>query len=153
MEGLVLPKQHVLEIGVGSGFTANYLRSRGVQVTTLDIDHEKEPDSFLKFHEKVDKPITTDYVNMFEALTPEERALQVSVMGDTLKHLGYDLDDEPRDVGLWERERYVEEERVGALLSHGAVEYRKWSTDRRVGRKERGIWNAKDRAEYQTRDT
>jgi 2-polyprenyl-3-methyl-5-hydroxy-6-metoxy-1,4-benzoquinol methylase len=34
----------VLEIGVGSGFTANYLRSKGVNVKTLDIDREKEPD-------------------------------------------------------------------------------------------------------------
>ena len=35
---------HVLEIGVGSGFTANYLRSKGVHVKTLDIDREKKPD-------------------------------------------------------------------------------------------------------------
>lgn len=34
----------VLEIGVGSGFTANYLRSKGLNVKTLDIDREKEPD-------------------------------------------------------------------------------------------------------------
>ena len=35
---------HVLEIGVGSGFTANYLRSKGVKVKTLDIDSKKKPD-------------------------------------------------------------------------------------------------------------
>lgn len=34
----------VLEIGVGSGFTANYLRSKCLNVQTLDIDREKEPD-------------------------------------------------------------------------------------------------------------
>jgi len=34
----------VLEIGLGTGFTANYLRGRGVRVTTLDIDAEKKPD-------------------------------------------------------------------------------------------------------------
>ena len=44
MEGLVRPGDRVLEIGVGSGFTANYLRSRGVSVTTLDIDERKKPD-------------------------------------------------------------------------------------------------------------
>lgn len=33
-----------LEIGVGSGFTANYCRSKGANVTTLDIDLEKKPD-------------------------------------------------------------------------------------------------------------
>ena len=35
---------HVLEIGVGSGFTVNYLRSKGVKVKTLDIDSKKKPD-------------------------------------------------------------------------------------------------------------
>jgi SAM-dependent methyltransferase len=44
MEKLVLPGQHVLEIGVGTGFTANYFRSKGVEVTTMDIDAEKKPD-------------------------------------------------------------------------------------------------------------
>jgi 2-polyprenyl-3-methyl-5-hydroxy-6-metoxy-1,4-benzoquinol methylase len=34
----------VLEIGVGSGFTSNYLRSKGVKVKTLDIDSKKKPD-------------------------------------------------------------------------------------------------------------
>ncbi|MCK5739058.1 class I SAM-dependent methyltransferase [bacterium] len=44
MQKLIKPGQHVLEIGVGSGFTANYLRSKGILVTTLDIDEEKQPD-------------------------------------------------------------------------------------------------------------
>ena len=44
MENLVLPGHTVLEIGVGSGFTANYLRSKNVSVTTLDIDEDKAPD-------------------------------------------------------------------------------------------------------------
>jgi len=44
MEGRVQPGQSVLEIGVGSGFTANYLRSKGINVTTLDIDADKRPD-------------------------------------------------------------------------------------------------------------
>ncbi len=35
---------NVLEIGVGSGFTASYLRSKGFNVTTLDIDKSKKPD-------------------------------------------------------------------------------------------------------------
>jgi 2-polyprenyl-3-methyl-5-hydroxy-6-metoxy-1,4-benzoquinol methylase len=34
----------ILEIGVGSGFTANYLRTKGFLVTTVDIDAEKKPD-------------------------------------------------------------------------------------------------------------
>ena len=44
MSGLLGPGDEVLEIGVGTGFTANYLRSRGVAVRTLDIDAEKAPD-------------------------------------------------------------------------------------------------------------
>jgi SAM-dependent methyltransferase len=44
MEGLVVPNQHVLELGIGTGFTANYLRSKGVRITTVDIDPDKKPD-------------------------------------------------------------------------------------------------------------
>ncbi len=41
---LATGRKHLLEIGVGSGFTANYLRSKGHTVTTLDIDATKNPD-------------------------------------------------------------------------------------------------------------
>ncbi len=34
----------ILEIGPGSGFLSNYLRSKGFHVTTLDIDEQKSPD-------------------------------------------------------------------------------------------------------------
>lgn len=44
MEGEVRRGDEVLEIGVGSGFAANYLESQGVSVTTLDIDADKNPD-------------------------------------------------------------------------------------------------------------
>ena len=44
MRELVARGDRVLEIGVGTGFTANYLRSKGVHVTTLDIDADKQPD-------------------------------------------------------------------------------------------------------------
>jgi hypothetical protein len=44
MEGLMHPSDTVLEIGPGTGFTANYLRSKGVVVDTLDIDADKKPD-------------------------------------------------------------------------------------------------------------
>ena len=36
--------EKILEIGVGTKFTSNYLKSKGFQVTTIDIDPEKEPD-------------------------------------------------------------------------------------------------------------
>jgi uncharacterized UPF0146 family protein len=44
LESRIESDDSILEIGVGSGFTAKYLRSRGFQVTTLDIDEEKKPD-------------------------------------------------------------------------------------------------------------
>jgi cyclopropane fatty-acyl-phospholipid synthase-like methyltransferase len=43
LQNKVLPGHQVLEIGVGSGFTANYLRSKGVDVITFDIDAGKKP--------------------------------------------------------------------------------------------------------------
>jgi 2-polyprenyl-3-methyl-5-hydroxy-6-metoxy-1,4-benzoquinol methylase len=44
MQHKVKSGDHVLEIGVGSGFTANYLKSKGVHIRTLDIDRDKKPD-------------------------------------------------------------------------------------------------------------
>ncbi|NBC82524.1 MAG: methyltransferase domain-containing protein [Bacteroidetes bacterium] len=38
------PGDRILEIGVGSGFLANYLKSWGYNVTTIDIDKDKSPD-------------------------------------------------------------------------------------------------------------
>jgi len=37
-------KDNLLEIGVGSGFCSHYLRGKGINITTLDIDKEKSPD-------------------------------------------------------------------------------------------------------------
>lgn len=34
----------ILEIGIGTRFTSNYLKSKGFRVTTIDIDPVKEPD-------------------------------------------------------------------------------------------------------------
>lgn len=55
----------LLEIGVGSGFTANYLQSRGFRVTTVDIDEEKKPDivaNVVTFH----PAIAFDHILAFE---------------------------------------------------------------------------------------
>jgi len=48
-------EDRLLEIGVGSSFCTNYLRSRGYSVTTLDIDRGKNPDIVAN--------ICTDYVD------------------------------------------------------------------------------------------
>jgi uncharacterized UPF0146 family protein len=46
MEGFINKNKSetIIEIGVGSEFTANYCRSKGFDVTTLDIDEAKKPD-------------------------------------------------------------------------------------------------------------
>ncbi|MFC2104105.1 class I SAM-dependent methyltransferase [Bacteroidota bacterium] len=44
MESLVKPGENILEIGIGSGFTADYLKSKNINVKTIDIDKEKGPD-------------------------------------------------------------------------------------------------------------
>lgn len=45
MEGLIIPGQdRILELGMGSGFAANYCRSKCLDITTLDIDEKKKPD-------------------------------------------------------------------------------------------------------------
>lgn len=65
MEGLVLKGHSVLEIGVGSGFAANYLRSKGVEVTTIDIDEGKNPDIISNIV-TYDFPDKYDHIMAFE---------------------------------------------------------------------------------------
>ncbi len=43
MDGYIAEDDHLLEIGVGTGFTANYLRAKNLTVTTADIDKGKNP--------------------------------------------------------------------------------------------------------------
>ncbi|MCK4749407.1 MAG: methyltransferase domain-containing protein [Bacteroidales bacterium] len=66
---LVLPElkegDTILEIGPGSGFVTNYLRSKGYQVTTLDIDDEKSPDIVANLVE-YPFPDAFDHVLAFE---------------------------------------------------------------------------------------
>ena len=65
MRNVIQFDNRILEIGVGSGFTADYLRSRGLKVITVDIDEQKKPDivaNIVKFH-----PATTfDHILAFE---------------------------------------------------------------------------------------
>lgn len=66
---LVLPAlEHgdsILEIGPGTGFTSNYLRSKGYRVTTLDIDDKKSPDIVANLVE-YPFPDTYDHILAFE---------------------------------------------------------------------------------------
>jgi 2-polyprenyl-3-methyl-5-hydroxy-6-metoxy-1,4-benzoquinol methylase len=65
IQNLILPGDKVLEIGVGTGFTANYLRSKGVNVTTLDIDAEKKPDIVTNIV-TYQFPVEYDHIVAFE---------------------------------------------------------------------------------------
>jgi SAM-dependent methyltransferase len=65
MRELVSAGDRVLEIGVGTGFTANYLRSKGVDVTTVDIDPDKRPDIVANIAE-YDFPESYDAILAFE---------------------------------------------------------------------------------------
>ncbi len=67
----------VLEIGVGSGFVSNYLRDKGINITTFDIDKELNPD--------VVGNITrlSDYFS--------ENSFEVILCGEVLEHLPFDL--------------------------------------------------------------
>ena len=65
MRELVSSGDRVLEIGVGTGFTANYLRSKGVHVTTVDIDADKQPDIVANIAQ-YDFPETHDAILAFE---------------------------------------------------------------------------------------
>lgn len=55
----------VLEIGPGSGFATNYLRAKGIEVTTVDIDEEKNPDIVANIV-TYDFPKSYDFVLAFE---------------------------------------------------------------------------------------
>lgn len=44
IENYLKPNDKILEIGIGTSFTANYLKSKNYNVTTFDIDDEKNPD-------------------------------------------------------------------------------------------------------------
>ena len=44
MEPYIDQEMNLIELGVGSGFCANYLKSRGFNIETIDIDAAKKPD-------------------------------------------------------------------------------------------------------------
>ncbi len=44
MKDLIRPGDRLMEIGPGTGFTSNYLRSKGIRVTTLDFTPGMKPD-------------------------------------------------------------------------------------------------------------
>lgn len=65
MDGKLESGDSILELGVGTGFTANYLRYRGYAVVTVDIDADKLPDIVANVVEW-DSPEQYDHVCAFE---------------------------------------------------------------------------------------
>ena len=66
LQDSIQPSDRVLEIGVGSGFMANYLKSKGVDVTTMDIDAEKQPDIVENVVSVDWQPYQFDHILAFE---------------------------------------------------------------------------------------
>jgi len=103
MEELVKPEQHVLEIGVGTGFAANYLRSKNISVTTLDIDEDKNPDIVAnlvsyKFQRSYDHILGFE---VFEHIPFEEFATLLGTFSNVCKgNLFLSL---PRNERVWLR--------------------------------------------------
>lgn len=67
MQKRIKPGDQVLEIGPGTHFTANYLQSKGVEVTTVDIDAEKKPDIVANIV-SWEWPQSWDHILAFEVL-------------------------------------------------------------------------------------
>ena len=114
--------------------------------------YEQESDSFLKAgtHARTHKPITSEYVRQYKKIPLADRQLQVALIGDTLKQLGYSVEDEPREIGFWERVRYKEDERS---RNDELRDYKRWRTKRSLERKEKEIWKEEDRISFtQKRD-
>lgn len=124
----------------------------------LDLDyqpdmlkfHQDNSEAFLKHdsHHQASKPITDQYVGIYKHLPPSERQLQIAVIGQTLEELGYAIDDKPRTIDFWERQRYLEEDRHGGLILEGAVQYKNMLKAQRQQRRDKNIWTAQDKSRF-----
>lgn len=93
----------ILEIGVGSGFTSNYLKSKGYDVTTIDIDQNKQPDIVAdivnyEFNQKFDHILAFE---VFEHIPFEDfRKAIINISKNCTKNLFVSL---PRNEKFWFR--------------------------------------------------
>jgi hypothetical protein len=76
--------------------------------------HRNPPDAFLNrtIHQRSHHPITSSYIGVHRSLPLYDRQLQVTMMGDLMKRLGYPMEEPPRSIHVWEREWYLEEQRI-----------------------------------------
>jgi SAM-dependent methyltransferase len=100
LDSLLPSKASILELGVGSGFTANYLRSRGHAVTTLDIDPEKKPDISANLAE-YDFPLHYDCIIAFEILEHMPFSVVRRTLPRIAAHCGSFVFSVPRNVLVW----------------------------------------------------
>ena len=73
-EILLLKQNEVLEIGVGNSFVCEYLRERGADIVTLDIDKELKP----------------DVVGSVLNIPFQDRSFQIVACYELLEHLPYE---------------------------------------------------------------
>ena len=73
-EILALHPKNVLEIGIGNGFTSRYLSSKGVNLTTCDIDKNLKP----------------DYVASITQLPFPDNSFDVVMACEILEHIPYE---------------------------------------------------------------
>lgn len=69
-----LNPESVLEVGIGNGFVSNYLRERGLNITTLDIRKELSPDIVASV---LDMPLN-------------DNSFDIVACYEVLEHMGYD---------------------------------------------------------------
>jgi len=91
----------ILEIGPGTGFTTNYLRSKGYTVTTIDIDDQKNPDILANIVE-YDFPTTYDHILAFEVFEhiPFEKFTEIlpKLKRASRKNIFFSV---PRNYKIW----------------------------------------------------
>lgn len=102
---LILPElskvDTILEIGPGSGFVTNYLRSKGYKVTTLDIDDEKSPDIVANLVE-YDFPASYDHILAFEVFEHIPFEKFVGILPNLKKSVAKNLFlSVPRNYRIW----------------------------------------------------